>query len=247
MVTKAELVAVSKKEKIPLGTVEKDFILTFILKKIYESGFSDILVFKGGTALHKLYLHKRFSVDLDFTALKRINENDLRSVIEDREIKSKIKDINDIGNSTRITLGYVSVLEFANRIFLDLSKREQPVLPLVRKKIHSPFFEDFEVLTFQLEELLAEKLRAIMQRKKPRDYLDLFYLLEYGRVDFKKAIKIAEVKLSSFREDLDKEKIFERAEFVQSLWERDLREILTSIPDFDRVLGRIKDFFTTQL
>jgi len=245
MVTKAEMVAVSKKEGIPLGTVEKDYILTYVLKNIYGSDFKESLVFKGGSALHKLYLHERFSVDLDFTALKRIKMEELKGIIEDKGIKSKIKDVNDLGNSTRITLGYVSALEFANRIFLDLSKREQPVVPLIRKTIHSPFFEDFEVLTFQVEELLAEKIRALMQRRKLRDYLDLYYIAESGKADFGKAIEIAEEKLSSFREDFDKRKILEDTELVQSLWEQDLREILPSAPEFEVVMTKIKESFST--
>lgn len=244
MVTKADLVAISRREKIPIGTVEKDFVLTFILKKIYESELKNILIFKGGTALHKLYLHKRFSVDLDFTVLERIKIDRLKRIIEDKEIKSRVKDINDIGNSTRVTLGYTSVLEFANRIFLDLSKREQPVLPLIKKTILSPFSEGFEVLTFQLEELAGEKIRALMQRNKPRDYLDIYYLAEDGRVDFKKAVEIAKEKLSSFRENFKQERLFKDNELVRSLWEQDLREILHPIPDFDHAIGRIKEVFT---
>lgn len=244
MITKAELVAVSKKEKIPLGTVEKDYVLTAVLKHIYESEFKESLVFKGGTALHKLYLFKRFSVDLDFTELRKIDTNALKKVIEHKDIKSKIKDIDTIGKSIRITLGYVSALEFANRIFLDISKREQPVLPLVKKPINSPFFESFDVLTFQLEELLAEKIRALMQRKKPRDYLDIYYIAGSGKADFKKAIEIAEEKLSSFKEHIDKRKIEQDTELVQNLWKQDLREILPSIPDFSDVLGKIMDIFS---
>lgn len=73
MVSKAELVAISRKHSIPLGTVEKDYVLTAILQRIYTSEFRDRLVFKGGSALHKLYLFQRFSVDLDFTELREIN------------------------------------------------------------------------------------------------------------------------------------------------------------------------------
>ena len=90
MITKAELVAVSKKEKIPLGTVEKDYVLTSVLKNIYESEFKERLVFKGGTALHKLYLFKRFSVDLDFTELMKIDTNAFKKVVEQQEIKYRM-------------------------------------------------------------------------------------------------------------------------------------------------------------
>ena len=243
MVTKAELIAISKKERIPLGMVEKNYVLTTVLKRIYESDFRNKLAFKGRTALYKLYLHKRFSVDLDFTELAEIQTDALKKVVEQPDIKSRVKGIDPIGNSIRMTLGYTSVLEFANRIFLDISQRERPVMPLVEKSIHSPFFESFDALTFQVDELLAEKLRALMQRKKPRDYLDVYYIAESEAADFGKAVEIAEVKLSHYQENFDKNKITEGKELVQSLWKQDLKEILPSIPDFDDVLKRIVDVF----
>ncbi len=240
MVSKAELVAVSKNEKIPLGIIEKDYVLTLILKKIYETEFKDKLIFKGGTALHKLYLHKRFSIDLDFTVLRKINPDDLKRIIEIKEILSRIKDINDIGNSTRIIVGYVSVLEFANRIFLDLSKREKPILSLIKKTVHSPFFEDFKVMTYQLEELLAEKIRALMQRKKPRDYLDLYYIAKSGKADFEIAVTVARKKISSFSEDFDKSAILDDTELVRHLWDQDLKAILPRAPSFETVIETIR-------
>ena len=243
MVTKAQLIAVSKQERIPLGTVEKDYVLTTVLKRIYDSEFNNKLAFKGGTALHKLYLNKRFSVDLDFTELDEIDTDALKKVIEQPDIKSRIKGIDPMGNSIRITLGYTSVLEFANRIFLDISQRENPVMPLIEKSIHSPFFECFDVLTFQLEELLAEKIRALMQRKKPRDYLDVYHIAESGAADFGKAVEIAKEKLSRYKENFNKKKITEGTELVHSLWKQDLKEMLPSIPDFDDVLKRIMDVF----
>ena len=61
MVSRNDIIIIAKKEKLPLGIIEKDFVLTYMLKKIYESEFKNKLVFKGGTALHKLYLHKRIN------------------------------------------------------------------------------------------------------------------------------------------------------------------------------------------
>lgn len=87
MVTKAELVILARKQKLPLGLIEKDFILTLILREIFASGFKNLLAFKGGTALHKLYLHKRLSVDIDFTALEELDIDALKNVL-------LIKDIN---------------------------------------------------------------------------------------------------------------------------------------------------------
>ena len=78
MVAKEEIVNIARRQKLPVGTIEKDFVLTFVLKKLFESELKDSLVFKGGTALHKLYLHKRMSIDIDFTELKPIDIEKLK-------------------------------------------------------------------------------------------------------------------------------------------------------------------------
>lgn len=239
MVSKDEIIRIARKEKLPIGTVEKDFILSYIIKKIYESDLKDKLVFKGGTALHKLYLHKRVSIDLDFTEVKQTNIKKLKTVVEDKEINSKVKEINKTDNSTKIVLNYASVLEYKNSIIIDISKREKPILELITMNLKSPYFKDIEVLTFQLEELIAEKIRAIIQRNKPRDYLDIYYIVSKKNFDIKKTIQIAKQKLKA--DKLDIERIFNNLGVVRGLWELDLREILPDIPDFDKVINKIKD------
>jgi len=240
MISKDEIVRIAKREGLPLGTIEKDFVLTYVLKRVYESRLKDRLVFKGGTALHKLYLHKRMSIDLDFTEVKPVEIDELKAILEDREIHSSVSEIIRTDESTRVVLSYVSVLEYKNSIILDISKREKPVLKLITKKLKSFYFKKFDVLTFQLEELIAEKIRSIIQRDKPRDYLDLYYILNMRSVDLKKAVKTARQKLKASNDKLDIERIFNNLDVVESLWEQDLRELLVDIPDFGKVVNRIK-------
>ena len=68
----------------PLPIAEKDYFLAIALNTIYSSDLKDRLLFKGGTALHHCYLlQKRFSEDLDFTALdKTITLDEILSVME---------------------------------------------------------------------------------------------------------------------------------------------------------------------
>jgi len=243
MVSREEIVRVAKMEKLPLGTIEKDFVLTYTLKKIGESGLKDRLVFKGGTALHKLYLHKRMSIDLDFTALKPVKINQLKKIIENREIGSKVKEVNKTPNSTKIVLSYISALEYRNRIVIDISKREKPILKLVARKLKSPYFKEIEILTFQLEELIAEKIRAMIQRNKPRDYLDIYYILNKKNFNLKKAIEIAKQKLKADNDVFDVKRAFNNLDIVKSLWAQDLREILPNTPNFDTVVKKLKEEF----
>ena len=240
MVEKEEIIKIARTKKLPLASIEKDFVLTFILKKIYASSFKDKLVFKGGTALHKLYLHKRLSIDLDFSELSQININELKAIIEDKEINSEIKDINRTADSVKIVLSYTSVLKYKNNIVIDISRREKPTLSLINKKLKSYYFKEFEVLTFQLEELIAEKLRTIIQRNKPRDYLDIYYILKKKNFDLEKTIETARIKLKNNKDNFDTERVFNNLDLVRSLWERDLREILPNIPNFNIVIERLR-------
>lgn len=243
MIDKDELVRIARKEELPLGTIEKDFVLTYILKKIYESSLKDKLIFKGGTALHRLYLHKRMSIDLDFTEISPVKSNEIKKIIEDKNINSKIREIVRTDKSTKIVLSYISVLEYKNNIVLDISKREKPILKLIKKKAKSPYFKEIEILTFQLEELIAEKIRAIEQRKRPRDYLDIYYILNKKSFDFEKSLKIAKQKLKLDKDSFDIERIFSDLDVVRNLWERDLTTILPDIPDFDKVIRKLKKKF----
>ena len=244
MVSREEIVRIAKSEKLPLGTIEKDFVLTYTLKKIYESGLKNRLVFKGGTALHKLYLHKRMSIDLDFTAVKPVKTNELKAVIEDREISSKAKEVNETRSSTKIVLSYVSALEYRNSIVIDISKREKPVLKLVERKLKSPYFKEIGILTFQLEELVAEKIRAMLQRNKPRDYLDIYYILNRKNFNLKKAVEIAKKKLKASNDEFDVKKAFSNLHVVRSLWEKNLKEIMPDAPNFDVIIKKLGEKFS---
>ena len=243
MVAKEEIVNIARRQKLPVGTIEKDFVLTFVLKKLYESELKDSLVFKGGTALHKLYLHKRMSIDLDFTELKPVNIEELKKIIEDKEIRSKIKEVNKTSNSTKVVLNYESVLEYKNSIILDISKREKPTMELITKQLKSPYFEKIPVLTLALEELAAEKIRSIIQRNKPRDYFDLYYILGSKKLNFKKALKIAKKKLAATNDKYDTKKIFDNLDIVKDLWEKDLTELVVNTPDFEKVVKKLKKYF----
>jgi len=238
MVTKAELVSIARKQKLPLGMIEKDFVLTLVLREIYNSQFKNTLVFKGGTALHKLYLHKRLSVDLDFTALGEFDIDVFRNILLIKEINSEIRKIRAFENSVSIDLKYISLLNYPDSIKIDISLRENPLLELKEVAVHSPYFPDFPVLTFQIEEIASEKMRALIQRKRPRDYLDMWLLLK--ELEFKDFEKLAEEKLASMNDIMDIGKVFTDLDVVRSLWKVDLEQLIPELPDFDGFMNDLK-------
>lgn len=238
MVTKAELVSIARKQKLPLGMIEKDFVLTLVLREIYNSQFKNTLVFKGGTALHKLYLHKRLSIDLDFTALDEFDIDVFRNILLIKEINSEIRKIRAFENSVSIDLKYISLLNYPDSIKIDISLREKPLLGLKAVAVHSSYFPDFPVLTFQIEEIASEKMRALIQRKRPRDYLDMWLLLK--ELEFKDFEKLAEEKLTAMDDNMDIGKVFTDLDVVKSLWKVDLEQLIPELPDFDGVMNDLK-------
>lgn len=71
--------------------IEKDYWVTYILKKLSSSPFKNEVIFKGGTSLSKGYnAINRFSEDID---LQLINHN-----LGDNQKKKLLKDIEEKNN-----------------------------------------------------------------------------------------------------------------------------------------------------
>jgi predicted nucleotidyltransferase component of viral defense system len=69
LLNKEKLILLNKNLKYPLAIAEKDYFLAIVSKIIFESKMKNKLIFKGGTALHHVYLPQlRFSEDLDFSS-----------------------------------------------------------------------------------------------------------------------------------------------------------------------------------
>jgi predicted nucleotidyltransferase component of viral defense system len=171
---------------------EKEVVLTFLLQLLSERGLLERLAFKGGTCLRKMFIGSqgRFSTDLDFTG---VEEHDHEDVILDmmeafaqpfHGIQFAIPDGSyyetQDGLSWGVNPSYVHQWNAgASEIRLQISRRETPTLPPVRR----PHVEQsyFQYLPFApaainclaLPEIMAEKIRACYQRNKARDIYDL--------------------------------------------------------------------------
>lgn len=80
MIDDVSLRRISTEEGVPLGIIEKDFAISCALLAISKSELKKHLIFKGGTAIKKIYYPEaRFSEDMDFT---------VRSLDEDKATSS---------------------------------------------------------------------------------------------------------------------------------------------------------------
>src|SRR5665648_599992 len=80
MIPQAEISKLAFREGMSDKIIEKDYVITWILLALADSELEDFLVFKGGTALKKIYFPDyRYSEDLDFTIRKEIANDELVS------------------------------------------------------------------------------------------------------------------------------------------------------------------------
>ena len=80
MISLAEIKREAAKLGIDVAVIEKDYVLSWVLKGIYDSHLADSLVFKGETALRKVYFADyRFSEDLVFTINKPLTIGTIES------------------------------------------------------------------------------------------------------------------------------------------------------------------------
>jgi predicted nucleotidyltransferase component of viral defense system len=173
--------------------VEQDLIISRLLVEFYRNDvISKKLLFRGGTALHKIHLSPavRYSEDLDFVQKEAKGIGEVFSAI--KEIcqplfgKPRTRQKED-----GVVLTYQSTSEIPPsiplRIKVEVNTREHTaVFPVEFRKyeIHSRWFTGrCELAIYSLEELLATKLRALYQRKKGRDLFDLWYGLTKGHAD----------------------------------------------------------------
>lgn len=178
--------------------VEQDLVISRALVEIFSDKLlADNLAFRGGTALHKLYFSPapRYSEDID---LVQIRLDPIGPVINRLRARlpflTEPKILQKDRNTTLIFRFETEVEPVINmRVKVEINCREHQFIFGPVKKIYSvdsPWFSDkVELTTFKLEELLATKMRALYQRRKGRDFFDLWYADQHTTMDWPLVLK----------------------------------------------------------
>jgi predicted nucleotidyltransferase component of viral defense system len=172
--------------------VELDLVICRSLVEIFNDKFlAERLAFRGGTALHKLYLQPqpRYSEDID---LVQIKAEPLGEVIDHlREAlsylgKAKIE-IGDTMASMKYRFDSEIPPTVPIRLKIETNCREHfAELGWEEKRfsVDSNWFKgECNITTYKIEELLGTKIRALYQRKKGRDLFDLYQALTKATLD----------------------------------------------------------------
>lgn len=230
MLTKNQLIELSSIRGLKPYQQEKHYIQTAIL--IALSDYQ--LVFKGGTYLWFFHGLDRYSTDLDFTIASSENKNiDELSKDMMKKIKNKLKLLDDIDcdcklNSLMKGIGFSIKVNVIGPLYttpksicyvdVDLSLRERVILNPTPCTLDFPAYNFPVVIVsgMDLQEVLAEKVRAIMTRNSARDVYDLWFILE------KKGIKMTSEIYNIIEQKLKYSKLtFDFAKFKKKLKEKE--------------------------
>ena len=251
MISQNVITEVSKKENIGWLVVEKDYFLTLLLDGISNSGIKENLVFKGGTALRKVYFkHYRYSEDLDFTLRKPMKEKEIEGSFKGifEYLKNEynadfvIRDFYNKNWFSDIKIQFVGLRGVKNTVTLDLMSDELIADAVEEKAVFNPYYEGkFSIPVYSIEEILAEKLRSFMQRTRIRDYYDAWYILTHEKIDSKKfkgllAKKAKYKKLQLPDKLLDKTKTEQAKAYYQS----QLGHQINVLPSFDSMMDDLE-------
>ena len=140
MISDTRLRMLARETGVTAGLAEKNYVNSWILYAIYTGSVADQLVFKGGTALSKLYFPEiwRFSEDLDFTATAPISELSQRldtavaDISDQSGISFDITSVHEAGEPVeyvQIKVQYDAVLGQRNTTELDITFNEPLVFP----------------------------------------------------------------------------------------------------------------------
>ena len=173
--------------------VEQDLVLSRALIELFrQTEIARSVVFRGGTALHKLYFDPpgRYSEDIDLVQREAGPIGSLveaiRAVLDPWLGEPKWK-----AGTDRFTLTYRFTTTFepvvAMRLKIEINTREHFTVhgfTVRRLAIGNPWFSGHaDIVTYGLPELLGTKLRALYQRKKGRDLFDLALALDHANFD----------------------------------------------------------------
>jgi len=261
MITDTRLRQLARELDVRLGYAEKNYVNSWILWAVYTSSYGDNLRFKGGTALSKLYFPEtwRYSEDLDLgvEGEYRGSKEELASALDDAARRSGIdfevtqhRELRNEGYPTHyvdIDVQYNAVLGHRNTTSLDVMIDEYVAFGSVE---HTHQYEDtseFTLTAYSLEEIFAEKLRALYQRSQARDYYDLYRMITEANVDDSVIVPAFVRKCEhdgleiNLEEGLPKEK---RAE-IRDGWRKTLPDLVADLPEFDPVYVTIENHIET--
>ncbi len=270
MISGEEIAAAANRWQLQDHIIEKDYVLGWLLWGIARHRLlGQCWVLKGGAGIKKCYVDThRYSQDLDFTVLPDGPwEPDVllpifREILEEIKHASGLEfsvqeprfEVRPHGGSTEGRIYFIGPRgnPSPTAAKLDITCSEDLMRPPVLRPIDHPYADalpgDTKVRCYSLEELFAEKIRALGERHRPGDLYDIIYLFRRSdlhaepelisevlafKCDFK-GIPVPEFEAINMGEA--------RPE-VEKRWSDMLGRSLSVVPNFEDYWNELENFF----
>jgi predicted nucleotidyltransferase component of viral defense system len=239
-----QLEAIARREGVPLHVVEWDYLQHLFLRHAGRGP----LTFKGGTCLRITYGSPRYSEDLDFNA-----DGDGPEAMD--HLRAAAHRLADYGVKAEVVRrptreGLAAILRTEGPLYtgdprsragirLEVSLRHETVATEEVFVPRTPY-ADVPQLVLRIltkDHLLAEKVRALLVRGKPRDLYDVHFLLVRGATASR---ALLDLKLGLYRRRFTVSGLARGIASARRAWTRDLEPLLGQVPPFLAVADEVR-------
>lgn len=197
-----------------MAIAEKDYFLAIVLQIIYSSKLKDKLVFKGGTAIHHLYLDQlRFSEDLDFSATEPVTIEEVAEAFRPFAFLKIVKHFESDFSLKIQRLKFAGPLGQPNSIKIDIDQTQKLILPTEKASYVNTYGVPVTVSAMAVREICAEKVRAVNERARYRDFYDLAMVLKENSFGPQEIMKILNQK--ELRKPVSRDSIIANLEIAE--------------------------------
>ena len=272
-------------KRVPQDVIEKDYVLSYIVAGVANTpSLDNSLVFKGGTALKKcVFGEYRFSEDLDFTAVDAPKGPELEAALQ-TALDWAAKELGQYGpfefeleryeekqphpggqEAFVVRVQFPWQREPLCRVKVEISFDEPVLTTIHRRKMAHGYDEplEAEVDCYSLEEIVAEKLRALLQahqklvmrgwtQRRARDYYDLWRILKQYANDLdhqkllpllRKKCEVRGVDFKAIEDFFTKELVTE----AERSWDTMLATFVPDLAPFDVVQSELREMLERML
>ena len=235
---KHELQSYKQKTGYNLEQLELDYYQQYVLAHLYKD--FNTIYFKGGTCLQKCYGIKRFSEDLFFNYFD-LQPGKIISYLENI-LEEKATDFQETRFGMNFKIRFKGILYNGSnhslcRLSIDFQENDVYNQPI--KKIIRPIYFDlpnYFLLALNTQEILAEKIRAVLTRYKARDVFDLNELfLNNISIDY----DLVNKKLKTYDKVFNHDEFERKLEEKRSIYEQELQRLTDIYEDFDSCKANI--------
>jgi len=237
MLLRQQLELMNRKSlRYPLQIAEKDYVLSLVLQLISHSPLSKKLVFKGGTSIHHCYLkQQRFSEDLDFSSGQQsISFEEVQEVLTSVEYLAIKKHYQSPATVKIERLLYTGPLGFPNSIKVDIDVLQNVILPVQEIPYRTVWGIEFPVRVMDIREICAEKIRAMSDRARYRDFFDFYLIVNTYNFDLQEILGYVHRK--EIRKSISKSNILQNWILTKEQKEVEKQAIYYSNPIEDSLL-----------